>query len=418
MQERAGFYPARSCCLRGFDILRAVLRRRRLELATAVLAAHLVPIAKAETILILPFFNLSKSKNVEWIGDSISETILDAVGSNGLDVIRNEPREQALKEMGVRRYSLLTQASVAELAATLSAEVAVYGEFDVTRGADGQSSIRLKARILQVRRVKKGKEFEVSGALEQLSRLQSSLAWQVVTELGPVPGLSEESFRRSHPAVRLDALENYVRGLLTPAADQRLKFFAAATRLEPSFALAQYHLGLTLYQRRDYRSAGDALSRVPADSMRAREALFFHGLARYQQGDFHSAIRSWRALASQVPMAEVFNNLGAAELRAGEATAVTSLEKAVETDPSDPDFHFNLGYAYWRAGQFDRSAESLRRSLERRPDDELATLLLGRCLQRVGPRPGDLRTEAVERLKTEYNDAAFLALKAILKEER
>jgi Tfp pilus assembly protein PilF len=151
--------------------------------------------------------------------------------------------------------------------------------------------------------------------------------------------------------------------------------------------------------------------------MRGREALFFQGLARYQQGDFASAIRSWRTLASHVPMAEVFNNLGAAELRAGEASALHSLEKAVETDPSDPDFHFNLGYAYWRAGLFEKAAMSLRKSLERRPEDELATLLLGRCLQRVGPRPGDLRTEAVERLKTEYNDAAFLALKAILKAE-
>lgn len=374
--------------------------------------------SQTETILILPFFNLSKSKNIEWIGDSISETILDAVGSNGLDVIRSEQREQALREAGVRRYSILTQASVAELASSLSAGVAVYGEFDVTRSASGQASVRLKARILEVRRVRKGKEFDVSGGLEQLSRLQSSLAWQVVSELGPAAGLTEESFQRAHPAIRLDALENYVRGTLSESADQRLKFFAAATRLEPSFSLAQYQLGLTLFHRRDYRSAGDALSRVPAESMRGREALFFQGLARYQQGSFSNAILSWRALASHVPMAEVFNNLGAAELRAGEPSALTSLEKAVETDPSDPDFHFNLGYAYWRSGQFEKGAASLRKSLERRPEDELATLLLGRCLQRVGPRPGDLRTEAVERLKTEYNDAAFLALKAILKEER
>ncbi len=380
-------------------------------------AAEASASAQTETILILPFFNLSKSKNIDWIGDSISERILDAVGSSGLDVIRTEQRERALQEAGVRRYSVLTQASVAELAASLSAGVAVYGEFDVTRSANGQASVRLKARILEVRKVRKGKEFDVSGELEDLSRLQSSLAWQVVSELRPAAGLTEESFQRAHPPIRLDALENYVRGMLTESPDQRLKFFAAATRLEPSFSLAQYQLGLTLFHRRDYRSAGDALSRVPPESMRGREALFFQGLARYRQGDFANAIRNWRALAAEVPMAEVFNNLGAAELRAGEPSAVQSLEKAVETDPSDPDFHFNLGYAYWRAGQFEKGAASLRMSLERRPEDELATLLLGRCLQRVGPRPGDLRTEAVERLKTEYNDAAFLALRAILKQE-
>lgn len=101
--------------------------------------------------------------------------------------------------------------------------------------------------------------------------------------------------------------------------------------------------------------------------------------------------------------------------RAGEEGAVSAFEKAVETDPSDPEYYFNLGYALWRAGRFDEAAVNLRQSLERRTEDDLATLILGRCLQKVGPRPGDLRTEAAERLKTSYNEAAFLALKTMLR---
>ncbi len=93
-------------------------------------------------------------------------------------------------------------------------------------------------------------------------------------------------------------------------------------------------------------------------------------------------------------------------------------EKAVEADPADADYRFNLGYAQWRAGAFEQAAASLRASLERRSDDEKATLLLGRSLQKVGPRPGDLRFEAAERLKSEYHEGAFLALKAMLKEKQ
>jgi len=226
--------------------------------------------------------------------------------------------------------------------------------------------------------------------------------------------VTEESFRRVHPPVRLDALENYIRGLLADAPDQKLKLFAAAVRLEPTFGQAQFHLGLALYYRREYRSAAEAMSRVPAGSPRGRAALFHLGLARYHQGDFAAAANGWRALSEQVPMGEVFNNLGAAMSRAGEPGAVSAFEKAVETDPSDPEYHFNLGYALWRTGEFEKAAASLRLSLERRTEDDLATLILGRCLQRVGPRPGDLRTEAAERLKTNYNESAFLALKAML----
>jgi tetratricopeptide (TPR) repeat protein len=372
---------------------------------------------QAETTLILPFFNLSKGKNIDWIGDSISETLVETLASEGMDVIRNEQRDQALREAGVRRYAVLTQASVAELAVMVSAGVAVAGDFDVIQGPEG-AHIRLRARIIEVRKVQKGKELEVSGPLEQLSVLQTSLAWLALKALHPSSSVTEESFQRSHPPIRLDALESYARGLLATGADERLKLFAAATRLEPGFGLAQFQMGLALYQRRDYRLAAEAFSRVPVDSVRGREALFHLGLARFHQGEFSAAARAWRSLAEQVPMAEVLNNLGAALLRSGDLEAVTVLEKTVETDPSDPVYHFNLGYALWRSGQFDRAAGSFRLALERRPDDEFSTLLLGRCLQKTGPRPGDLRFEAAERLKTEYNESAYLALKAMLKEGR
>lgn len=373
--------------------------------------------AQSETILIVPFFNLSKSKNIDWIGDSISETLLDALSSEGQDVVRQEARERALAEAGVRRYSVLTQASVVEIALMLSAGLAISGDFDVLPSPGGSSTARLRARVLEVRKMKKGSEFEVSGPLDQLSSLQTTLAWRILQALAPGGASGEESFRRAHPPIRLDALESYVRGLLLEVPEQRLKLFAAATRLEPAFSLAQFQLGLTLFQQRDYRSAAAALQRVPEESLRGREALFYLGLARHYQGDFPAAVRGFQTLASHVPMAEVFNNLGAAQLRAGVPGAVESFEKAVETDPSDPDYQFNLGYALWRQGLFEKAAQRFRNSLERRTEDELATLLLGRCLQKAGPRPGDLRTEAAERLKTSYNDAAFLALKSILKEK-
>jgi tetratricopeptide (TPR) repeat protein len=269
--------------------------------------------------------------------------------------------------------------------------------------------------VLEVRRVRRGPEFEVSGPLDQLSDLQNGLAWRTLTALSPGTPVTEQSFKTAHQPIRLDALESYVRGLLADAPDQKLKLFASAVRIEPSFGQAQFQLGLALFVRREYRSAAEAMSRVPAGSPRGRSALFYLGLARYHQGNFADAAKHWRALSELVPIGEVFNNLGAALSRAGEPGAANAFEKAAETDPSDPDYHFNLGYVQWRAGDFERAAASLRLSLERRTEDDLATIILGRCLQKIGPRPGDLRTEAVERLKTTYNESAFLALKMMLR---
>ena len=43
-----------------------------------------------------------------------------------------------------------------------------------------------------------------------------------------------------------------------------------------------------------------------------------------------------------MPLTEVFNNLGIHYRRRGQKRARTYFEKSVQTDPSDPDYHFNL----------------------------------------------------------------------------
>jgi len=73
-----------------------------------------------------------------------------------------------------------------------------------------------------------------------------------------------------------------------------------------------------------------------------------------------------------------------------------------------------VGYCLWRSSQFEGAVESFRATVERNPSDTEATALLGRALKREGPRPGDPRSEARERLKTNYDEAAYRQLQAEL----
>jgi hypothetical protein len=52
--------------------------------------------------------------------------------------------------------------------------------------------------------------------------------------------------------------------------------------------------------------------------------------------------------------------------------------------------------------------------VERNPADTEAAALLGRANKREGPRPGDPKSEARERLKTNYEETAFRQLQAEL----
>jgi tetratricopeptide (TPR) repeat protein len=194
----------------------------------------------------------------------------------------------------------------------------------------------------------------------------------------------------------------------------KYKLFSNAVRLEPTYSQPCFYLGKLNYSARTYRGAADWLQKVNPADIHYREALFFLGLSRYYAGDFKSAVEVLRKLAGMVPLGEVLNNLGAAQLRLSENAAAESFLKAVEVDPADPVYHFNAGYALWRKGDFAQAAESFRSALQRKPEDDVATLLLGRCLKQQGPRPGDLKTESLERIKNEYNESAWLALKSML----
>ena len=115
----------------------------------------------------------------------------------------------------------------------------------------------------------------------------------------------------------------------------------------------------------------------------------------------------------------MYNDLAAAESRANIIpAAVDNFRKALEGDASDPVYQFNLGYALWRAGSFSAAAERFHSVLDHDPDDAVAALLLERCENRSGPRPGDSQTEGLERLKTNYEESAYLQLKAVLQPDK
>jgi tetratricopeptide (TPR) repeat protein len=110
----------------------------------------------------------------------------------------------------------------------------------------------------------------------------------------------------------------------------------------------------------------------------------------------------------------VWNNLGAAQSRLGRPEALESFQKALEGDDTDPDYHFNIGYTLWKAGQFEKAVASFRAALERNSEDAEITTYLGRSLKQDAPRAAEAKGGGRERLKTEYEEQAYRALKAEL----
>jgi tetratricopeptide (TPR) repeat protein len=130
-------------------------------------------------------------------------------------------------------------------------------------------------------------------------------------------------------------------------------------------------------------------------------------------GDFAGAETAFTQVAANVPLNEVLNDLGAAESRRNEPSALDNFQKALDGDSSDPVYQFNTGYVLWKQGNFAAAAERFKAVLERDPDDADAPVLLERCLKQSGLRRGE-QMQGLERLKTNYEESAWFQLKAIL----
>ncbi|HLJ48165.1 MAG TPA: tetratricopeptide repeat protein [Bryobacteraceae bacterium] len=390
---------------------------KRLPAITLVVCAVSMA-ARADTFVVLPFFNQTNSANLDWIGESLSEITREALASEGLLTLDREDRIEAYHRLSLRPYALLTKGSVIKIGETLDAEHVIYGRFDLKPAASGEpaarGSLQITASILDLKHLRQTPDYSEVGSLEDLAILQRHLAYQTLTLVAPRSAPSEEEFNGRHPAVRVDAIENYIRGLLAAAPAEKHRLFTQAARLDARFSQPCFQLGKLSWQSKDFKVAEEWLQKVSSADVHYREANFLLGLCRYQSGDFAGAQEAFQLVARTVPLNEVLNNLGAAASRRSQPEALDDFRKAMEGDPSDPDYQFNTGYALWKKGDFDAAAERFRAVLARDPRDSEANTMLGRCLSRNGPRPGDTKTEGLERLKTSYEESAWWQLQAAL----
>jgi tetratricopeptide (TPR) repeat protein len=385
--------------------------------------------ARAESVAILPYANISAASvpqvsNLDWIGESIAETLRQALGARGLVALERNEIEETFARLRLRGRTELTDASVLKVGEAVDAEHIVFGTFSFTPApagapADTKGSLKISGRLIDRRRFRQSPEFSETGALEDLPTLEAHLAWRALYLLAPAQAPPEADFRSLRAPLRLDAEENYIRGLLAAAPEQKEKYFTQAARLDPRLTNASFELGKLYFARKQYREAADWLEKVAPAAVHSRDASFLLGLARFELADYAAAQKAFQTVAAVVPLSEVYNNLAAAESRRNLPQAVDDFRKALAGDPTDPDYHFNVGYVLWKRGDFSAAADRFRAVLDRNPDDQMATLMLGRCLKKQPFRPGETRgPEArfltLERLKRNYQERAYWQLKSVL----
>lgn len=378
----------------------------------------------AQTYLVAPFSNRTKVASFDWLGESLAETIRETLVEEGFSTIARDDREEGARKLALKSLSQLSLASLTKVCHSTGAERLLYGHVEylpaatpastegsapppplpTTVPATSRGALRVTARVLDVNDVVQIGEFFESGPVEELAKLETDLAWKIQRWAKPDRRIELDEFRRRHPAVKNTARENYIRGLMSPSAEQRHRLLTQAVRLDPQFVQPAFVLGREHFLKGNFREALGWLDRIPARSLHFVEARFLLALCRHQLSEFEAARQLLEQIAPQLPAPELWNNLGAAQARLNQPQAIDSFRKALETDTSDSDYHFNVGYTLWKRGEFETAANHFRAVLDRARDDQDAIQLLGRCLKKSGPRAGDWRSEGLERLKESYEE--------------
>lgn len=130
--------------------------------------------------------------------------------------------------------------------------------------------------------------------------------------------------------------------------DQATQDFAAAAKMNPSFAEAWFNLGLVRMQQGQYEEAIASLNRSLVLKPRLRGAHLFLGIADYRRNEYDKAIAALKREAEIDPSnAQAFMWLGVAQLAKGDAFgASAALDKAAELKPHDVDILYHRGRAH------------------------------------------------------------------------
>jgi tetratricopeptide (TPR) repeat protein len=368
------------------------------------------------TMVVIPFENDSPTPGLEWIGESFPETFHQQLNSPVLYVASRNERLRACDRQGIPAGVHPSRATLYRLAEQMDVDYAVLGSYSY----DG-TRLTATAQLLDMRAQKLLPEATESAPLADLGTLQSALAWDLLRQIRTDFSMPKNNYVASVTPVRLDALENYIRGVLATTAEEKVQHYREAVRLNPDYAQAWLELGKTYYAQRAYEPAIAALSQVQQSSSMsglmsglmsdavAREANFYLGLAAYAHGEFAKSASAFEFVAARLPLAEVYNNLGVVAARRGQKKAVEYFERAIQNDPSDADYHFNLGVTLIQAGDRAGAARELQAALDQRPNDaEARTLLDSLTPPAGGIVPGSATSKApTERIKRNYEEDAF-----------
>ncbi|HEY7171699.1 MAG TPA: tetratricopeptide repeat protein [Vicinamibacterales bacterium] len=348
-------------------------------------------------MLVMPFENVTRDARIVWIGEAASVLIADSLNASGARAITREERREAFERLQVPPAVSLTDATVIRIGQLVGASQIVIG----TVQAEGDALV-VRARSIALEAGRVQANVTERGTLPELYALFERIAQKLVPS-----GASTPPAQAPHPPVA--AFENYIKGLLAETPATAINYLKTALTSDAGFDRARLALWDVYEDQGDHAHALEAVVPVRADSPWARRARFLAGLAQINLKRYDEAFTTFSALSDARPTGPALNNLGVVQMRRGSSpqsgVPTYYFNKAAQTDATESDYFFNLGYAYWMAHDTQAAIYWLRETVRRDPADGDAHYVLGTALAAAGnAAEANREKELARRLSSTYAD--------------
>ncbi len=367
---------------------------------------------RGRILLVLPFDNRTGQPSLEWIREAAPEILSSRFASAGFAPMSREDRLYALDHLGLPAGFQPSRASSLKLAQTLDADSIVVGSF-LTDG----TSIVAEAQVVDVAHLRMSTSVTARGEMRDMIAVFDSLAWKLTRLMDPGFNVAEETFVAAGKGLRLDAFEQYVRGITEPDHNERVRHLKQAVALSPNLGEGWFALGRENYAAQQYDEAAAAFDKVGRNDPHVLEAGFYRGLCLLFSGNYQQAEKAFGEVAKVLPLAEVLNNQGVAASRQGHDGSAFFV--AAETaDPNAADYHFNLAVSLKRRGSTNEALGELGQCLKLRPNDSEAQELLRQWKLPAGApvaaattadadAVADAKADPLERIERTFDASAF-----------
>lgn len=345
-----------------------------LGLLAAAPASAQPQLPQSGAVVVLPFDNPGGHARLLWLREGLASLVSDALAASDVDVVGRDDRVAAFERLQLPVAATLSRASTIKVAMAVAAAAVVVGRVEL----DGETLV-VTTRVVWLESGRLLPDVVERGAFSDLFPLAGRVAARLHGGTA-VP--------RWQPPPSLAAFELYMKGLVADAPAAERSFFEQALKSAPDYDAVRLALWQLHTEQGEHQRALEVANQVRTGSHLEREARFSSAMSLLRLKREDEAFGVLRTLESSAPVAVVVNAIGVVQLRRGgspqSGRATYFFNQATELDPSDADYFFNLGYAYWIEKDAAAAAYWLREAVRRDATDAEAHFVLSAALQQTG----------------------------------